>query len=99
MNRSPKAWLVCYDITDDKRRTRVRNILRGYGDGIQFSVFRCILSELQHAQLRARVEEELKHDEDQVLLVPLGSPDPSRFARWIAIGRPTSTIERTVMIL
>lgn len=99
MSRSPKAWLVTYDVADDRRRTRIYNLMRGYGDHIQFSVFRCVLSDRQLAELRARLEPEVHAHEDQVLLVPLGSPEPSRFAKWITVGRGMEAIERTVLIL
>ena len=99
MGKGPQAWIVCYDITQDKRRTKVYKLMRGYGDHIQFSVFRCILSDLQLAELRERVEMLIDHTEDQVLLVPLGSPDATRFKQWISVGMPLEAAERTVVIL
>ena len=34
-----KTYLVCFDITEDKNRNKVGNILLAYGDRVQFSVF------------------------------------------------------------
>ena len=99
MGRAPQAWLVVYDVTDDKRRTKIYKTLRGYGDHIQFSVFRCIVSDLQIAELRERLEGLVNHKEDQVLLVPLGSPDATRFKQWIAVGKSLEAAERTVVSL
>jgi CRISPR-associated endonuclease Cas2 len=38
------CYLVAYDIADPKRLQRVHRTMRGYGDPLQYSVFRCILS-------------------------------------------------------
>ncbi|NOK65510.1 MAG: CRISPR-associated endonuclease Cas2 [Chloroflexi bacterium AL-N10] len=35
--------VVSYDIVDDRRRTKVRKILEGYGVRVQYSVFECTL--------------------------------------------------------
>lgn len=32
-------YIVCYDVSDDRRRRRVANTLDGYGDRVQGSVF------------------------------------------------------------
>ncbi len=34
-----KSWLICYDIEDDKERTRVYKCLLKYGKAVQKSVF------------------------------------------------------------
>ena len=33
--------VVCYDIPDDKRRNRISEILEGFGERVQFSIFEC----------------------------------------------------------
>ena len=33
-------YIVTYDVSDDDRRNKVFTALRGYGDHIQYSVFR-----------------------------------------------------------
>lgn len=44
--------VVCYDISENKRRTRIHKILKSYGEWMQFSVFECDLTEMQYARLR-----------------------------------------------
>jgi CRISPR-associated protein Cas2 len=65
-------YVVSYDISDKKRLRRVFKLMRGYGDHLQLSVFRCELSDRERVELMARLSEVIKHDEDQVLLFPLG---------------------------
>ena len=36
-----QSYLVCYDISDDKRLRKVFKTMRGYGDHLQYSVFEC----------------------------------------------------------
>lgn len=99
MNVAPKLWLVCYDISDDKRRTRIYKTLRGYGDHLQYSVFRCALSPMRLARLRAALEELVKPSEDQVLFVMLGVADSHRSWRTIVLGRPMAPPERKARII
>ncbi|MBI2190453.1 MAG: CRISPR-associated endonuclease Cas2 [Planctomycetes bacterium] len=65
-------YIVTYDVCDDKRLRRVFKTMRGYGDHLQDSVFRCELSERERIELVERLTREVKHDEDQVLFFPLG---------------------------
>lgn len=95
----PKLWVVCYDITDDKRRTKVHKLLRGFGDHVQFSVFRCVLSALQQAKLIDRLQVLVKPTEDQVLLIPLGSAGSARAWEHVAIGLPMVARDEVVRIL
>jgi len=68
-----RHYLVSYDISDDKRRTKVFNTLHGYGDHAQYSVFFCELSDQELVQLRTRLRSAIHHMEDQVLIVDLGT--------------------------
>ena len=47
--------IVTYDIPEDKRRTKIHNILKSYGQWVQYSVFECDLTQTQYAQLRSRL--------------------------------------------
>lgn len=46
---------VCYDIPDNRRRTRVSNILKGFGGRVQESVFECDLTPKHFAKLKERL--------------------------------------------
>ncbi len=47
-----QLWLVSYDISDDRIRRHVYNILKDYGKRVQYSVFECHLTDGQQAVLR-----------------------------------------------
>lgn len=63
-------YLVCYDVRDAKRLRKCAKHMEGYGYRIQYSVFRCWLSELEAERLRWELTERLAA-EDEVLLIPL----------------------------
>lgn len=89
-----KRYFVTYDICDPKRLRRVYKSLRGFGDHIQLSIFRCDLNERQYERLVNRLTETIEPGEDQVLFIELG-PTESRLAeRVTAIGREYQEPER-----
>ncbi|HBY64490.1 MAG TPA: CRISPR-associated endonuclease Cas2 [Solibacterales bacterium] len=92
------SYLVCYDICDDKRLRRVFQIMRGFGDHLQYSVFECQLTASDLVRLRAALSKEIHHDEDQVLFVNLGPAD-SRGERVIsALGKPYTAVDAPCIV-
>jgi len=64
--RTKTFYIVAYDISSDKRRTKVHKLLSGYGTWTQFSLFECHLNEKQYLELRFRLAQHLKAGEDRV---------------------------------
>ena len=59
--------LVCFDIVDDRARTRAAKILKEYGVRVQKSVFECgRLSEEKFLKLKERLENLIDSSEDTV---------------------------------
>lgn len=54
---------VCYDISDDRRRTRVSNILKGFGTRVQKSAFECDLTPKQSEKLQQRLAKVLTEED------------------------------------
>ena len=63
-------WLVCYDVREPQRLRRAAKHLEGYGERMQYSVFRCWMTDQQTQRLRWELTE-LLAAEDDVLLIPL----------------------------
>jgi CRISPR-associated protein Cas2 len=58
---------ISYDISDDKRRTRVHKMLKSYGQWMQYSVFECVdLTDTQYAKLRSRLDRLIDPQTDSV---------------------------------
>jgi CRISPR-associated protein Cas2 len=58
--------VITYDISEDKRRTKIHKVLKSYGQWMQFSVFECDLTETQYARLRLRLSKLIKPDQDSI---------------------------------
>ena len=87
------SYLVCYDICDDKRLRKVFQLMRGFGDHLQYSIFECQFTPSDLARCRALVSAIIHHEEDQVLFVNLG-PAEGRGDRVItAIGKPYTMLD------
>ncbi len=83
--------IVTYDICDPKRLREVYLICRGFGDHLQYSVFRCELTPIGRARMIAALDEVIHHSEDQVLFVALGPSDGHVDDAFEALGRPYRT--------
>jgi CRISPR-associated protein Cas2 len=82
-----RLCIVTYDISDPKRLRRVFKTLKGYGEHLQLSVFRCDLTASQRLELVAKLGEMVDHSEDQVMFVDLG-PSEGRSHSIEFVGRP-----------
>lgn len=68
---STRSWhLVSYDVRDPKRLRRVAKKLEGYGERVQYSVFRCRLDREALEKLRWELGQILDSVDD-LLVIPL----------------------------
>ena len=94
-----KSFLVCYDISDEKRLRKVFQTMRGYGDHLQFSVFECQLTPTGLIRLRSELSAIIHHAKDQVLFVDLG-PTEGRGDRVItALGKPYTNLDAPCIVV
>jgi CRISPR-associated protein Cas2 len=88
-NRTTLLYVIVYDISSDRRRSKVHKILSGFGQWTQYSLFECYLSEKEYLQLRAKMDTILAESDDSVRFYPLcgaceskvetvGSPPPGK---------------------
>ena len=93
------SYIVCYDISDDKRLKKVYKTMRNYGDHLQLSVFECQLTPTDLARCRHELSKIIHHEEDQVLFVHLG-PAEGRGDRVItALGKPYTAIDSPCIVV
>ncbi len=65
------CYVVAYDIPDDRRRSKVHQILTGFGKWTQYSLFECFLSRKEVLLLQSKLSEYLIDTEDSVRFYPL----------------------------
>jgi len=93
------TYLICYDISDDKRLRKVFHTMRGFGDHIQYSIFECQLTAMDLARCRTALAKIIHHTEDQVLFVNLG-PAEGRGDRTItAMGKPYTNVDSPCIVV
>ncbi|HEX6994581.1 MAG TPA: CRISPR-associated endonuclease Cas2 [Gammaproteobacteria bacterium] len=79
-------YVVTYDISDPKRWRAVYQLMHGYGEWLQLSVFQCRLSRRRHAEMVATLDELIHHDQDHVLIMDIG-PAEGVTPRVVSLGK------------
>jgi CRISPR-associated protein Cas2 len=69
-----RCYIVCYDIRNQKRWRKVFKTMNGHGEHWQYSVFFCVLKEIDRVRMQSQLEEVMNLKEDQCVIVDLG-PD------------------------
>lgn len=87
-------YLVCYDIVDAKRLRRVFKKMHGFGDPVQYSVFKCDLSTAELALLRGAIHDLINQRDDRVMIIKIGPVDDRRTDVVEFIGKPLAPWER-----
>ena len=93
------SYLVCYDISDDKRLRQVFKLMRGFGDHLQFSVFECQLTASDLVRCREALRKIIHHDEDQVLFVNLGPSEGGGDRVITALGKPYTNLDSPCIVV
>src|SRR5260221_14150691 len=65
------CYVIAYDIPDDRRRTKIHQILMGFGKWTQYSLFECFLTRKQLVLLRSKLAVHLVEARDSVRFYPL----------------------------
>ena len=69
------VYLICYDVCDPKRLRRVHKLMKGAGDSMQYSVFRCELTSEEKHGLMTELWEIINPGVDRVLFANIGPTD------------------------
>ena len=93
-----RRYVISYDISDDKRRTTVFELLLGNGDHVQYSVFLSDLSQRELIVLKARLSDIINEREDQVLFIDLGKETRPLGESLEVIGRSYQPSSRSMVV-
>jgi len=95
---SRRNYVVTYDISDDKRRTKVFRMLHGYGDHAQYSVFLCQLNDEELARMRRGLRPLINAGEDQVMIVEVGRASRPLETAMEVVGKAYEPVVRCVVV-
>ena len=98
MSGDTARYVVCYDIPDDRRRTRLAKRLDGYGDRVQDSVFEAVLDRMLFDRLVEDVKGLTEPVEDRVTIYPLCASCAKRSLR-LGLASKDVPGEETVFIV
>lgn len=94
-----QSYIVSYDVSDQKRLRLVFRTLKGWGDHLQYSVFRCDLNARELIELRTELASIIHHGEDQVLFVDVGPADGRALTAYQTIGRPATPLLTVAVVV
>jgi len=94
-----RCYLVCYDIRDPKRLRRVHKVLKGYGEAWQFSVFFCVLKDIDRVRLQTDLEEQMNQKEDQAIILDLGPNEKEAREAATVIGQPLPEQDSGIVVV
>ncbi len=92
------VYLVCYDISEQKRWRKVYKTMKGYGVWLQLSVFQCRLNRENLLRMTDTLTELIDTTEDHLMIIDVG-PAENITIRVDSIGRPFKPIERRAVIV
>lgn len=88
--------IVVYDISDNKKRTKMFKTMKNFGTPIQFSAFECILNEKGFQEIQEIIQGIVHPKEDKVRIYTLCNNCRGGIKN---IGTGQITSERTVIIV
>jgi len=85
MKDEAHTYLITYDIADDKRRSRIADVLLSYGIRVQGSVFLIEARGAKYLRMKDKVMEHFNRNQDSLIVCDLGN-DSSWSARYEKYG-------------
>ncbi|HTV47687.1 MAG TPA: CRISPR-associated endonuclease Cas2 [Phycisphaerae bacterium] len=94
-----RCFLVCYDIRDPKRWRRVFKAMKGFGEHWQYSVFFCVLKDIDRVRMQTALEEELNLKDDQAIILDLGPDEEAARESATVLGESLPKGETGVVVV
>ena len=88
-------YVISYDVPCDRRRKKISNLLEGYGERVQYSVFECILTLKKLEELRVKLRKHFQEESDSIRFYPISQHTFNQVEAWGTTGitkLPGSTI-------
>lgn len=93
------VYIISYDISEPSRWRKVYKALKGYGERLQYSVFRCELLPEDKVRLAAKADALIHHEHDKLMIVDLGPADGRGKGCIESYGSPLCTSERVPVVV
>ncbi|MEK7765728.1 MAG: CRISPR-associated endonuclease Cas2 [bacterium] len=94
-----RCYLVCYDIRDAKRLRRVHKVMKGFGEPWQYSVFFCVLRDIDRVRMENSLRDKMNTKEDLALLVDLGADEEEARETVRVLGPALPAMEKGTLVV
>lgn len=94
-----RCYLVTYDIRDQKRWRQVFKAMKGFGEHWQFSVFFCVLKDVDRVRMQRELEEAMNLKEDQALILDLGPDEETARDAATMLGPGLPEAEKGIVVI
>jgi CRISPR-associated protein Cas2 len=94
-----RCYLVCYDIRDPKRLRRVHKTMKGYGESWQYSVFFCVLKDIDRVRMQTALEAQMNLHDDQALIIDMGSDEEASREATTTVGQALPDLKMGVVVV
>lgn len=94
-----RRTLICYDIINDRRRTRIADALSEFGDRVQYSVFVVDISPARLLQVKSRLNTIIDPGEDSILFCDLGRVAELSETKFGYLGKSREVTDNDALIL
>ncbi|HZL35134.1 MAG TPA: CRISPR-associated endonuclease Cas2 [Tepidisphaeraceae bacterium] len=94
-----RCYLVAYDIRSPKRWRQVFKIMKGHGEHWQYSVFFCVLKEIDRVRMQSGLEAQMNLKEDQCVIIDLGADEAVARHAATVLGPSLPAAESGVVVI
>jgi CRISPR-associated protein Cas2 len=94
-----RCYLVCYDIRDPKRLRRVHKTMKGYGESWQYSVFFCVLKDIDRVRMQTDLEAHMNLRDDQAIIIDMGSDEEASREATTTVGQALPDLKMGVVVV
>ena len=98
LTNNRRIYLCSYDVAEDKRRTKLFELLKDHGEHVQYSVFLCSLTVMEVKRLSAHAAAIIHQTEDQLLVIDIGPENVDWTTSLACLGKTWSPSVRSQII-
>lgn len=94
-----RCFLVCYDIREPKRWRKVFKAMKGFGEHWQYSVFFCVLKDIDRVRMQTELESHLNLSEDQAIMIDLGPDEKAARDAAVVLGESLPQAQTGIVVV
>ena len=94
-----RCYLACYDIRSPQRWRQVYKILKGFGEHWQYSIFFCVLKDIDRVRLETLLRAQMDLSEDEAFILDLGPDEDAARHAAVVLGKGLPGGERGVVVV